>query len=331
MKNTKLDYINISLAIILVVLIIIYFGTRLKNKEQDKLFWKAEIYSTTEDSTAAHSNTIQITDAVFYNTFNHSKSQIDADSKRITSGKSQNSVFFKIWEKELLPDSLNLQYFSIDERKFYKLQTPIAYEKMKSLVKEKEAVPALILEIQPLGKILLKIIPNEKQKTEPVVLEKFIAKETAGNLDMLVYEESLGQKYNRFESIQNITDYADLLQNQYKWSVTIKMEEKDVLKSVYAYSFTNEKIYSSEDDAIAVARNIPQIFYIYWINKKEYNIQYELSPFEILNAFRKLNETGSSGEINLTFKVHKNANAECEISKNGVVIPLKDKYPSKPY
>lgn len=331
MKTTKLDYINISLAIILVLLIIIYFGTRFKNKEQDKLFWKAEIYSTAKDSATANSNAIQIIDATFYNTFNHSKSNIDSDSKRITSAKSENSVFFKIWQKELLPDSLNLHYFSIDERKFYKLHTPLAYEKIKNLIGEKDAVPILILEIQPKGKILLKIIPSESENAEAKIVEAFLSKETVGNLDMLVYEESLGKKYNRFESIHNITDYADLLQNQFKWSVKIEMEEKDVLKSVYAYSFTNEKIYNSKDADSVVARNIPQIFYIYWINKKEYNIQYELSPFEILSAFRKLNETAPSGEINLTFKVHKNAYTECEISKNGIVIPLKDEYPSKPY
>ncbi|MDQ8014958.1 MAG: hypothetical protein REI96_21110 [Flavobacterium nitrogenifigens] len=331
MKNIKLDTINIFLAIVLVALIILYFATRFKNKEQDKMFWNAEIHSTSENPTAKNSNTIQIIDATFYSNFNHSKSDIDSDSKRVTSVKSENSVLFKIWQKELLPDSLNIKYFSIDERKFYQLKTQLSYEKMKNLIKEKETVPILILEIQPLGKILLKIIPNEKQNREPIFLERFIAKETEGNLDMLVYEESLGEKYNRYESIQNITDYADLLQNQYKWSVKIEMEEQDALKSVYAYSFTNEKIYSSENANIAVSRNIPQIFYIYWINKKEYNIQYELSPFEILSAFRKLNESASSGDIILTFKVHKNSNAECKISRNGIVIPLKDKYPSKPY
>jgi len=330
MKNTKLDYINIFLAIVLVALIILYFATIFKNKEQDKIFWNAEIQSISENPTVENSNTIQIIDATFHNNFNHSKSDIDSESKRVTSARSDNSVFFKIWQEELLPDSLNLKYFSIDERKFYQLKTPLSYEKMKGLVKEKDVVPILILEVHPQGKILLKIIPNEKANTESLLVETFIAKETEGNLDMLVYEESLGQKYSRYKSIENITDYSDLLQNRYKWSAKVELEELDVLKSVYTYSFKEDRIEISEDADTAAIRSIPKIFYIYWKNKKDYNIQYELSPIEVLNAFRSLNKTNSSGDINFTFKVYKNDYAKCEISKNDIVIPLKDLYPSKP-
>lgn len=330
MNNTKLDYINIFLAVLLVAIIALYLATRFKNKEQDKMFWNAEIHSSLENPTAENSNIIQIIDAAFYNTFNHSKSHIDSESKRVTSAKNENSVFLKIWQEELLPDSLNLKYFSVDERKFYQLQTLVPYKKMKNLITEKDVVPILILEIQPHGKILLKIIPNEKANTEPQFLETFMAKEISGNLDMLVYEESLGEKYNRFESIQNITDYADLLQNQYKWSAKVEMEEQDVLASFYAYSFKDDRIEISEDADTATIRSIPKIFYIYWEDKKKYNIQYELSPIEVLSAFRKLNEGGSSSDIKFTFMVHKNAYAKCEMSKNGIIIPLKDLYPSKP-
>jgi hypothetical protein len=110
------------------------------------------------------------------------------------------------------------------------------------------------------------------------------------------------------------------------------MEEQDVLTSVYAYSFRDEKIEIAADNDTAVARNIPSTFYIYWKNKnnKDYNIQYALSPIEILNAFRKLNKSNVSEAITLTFKVHKNAYSHCEISKNGIVIPLKDLHPEKP-
>ena len=64
--------------------------------------------------------------------------------------------------------------------------------------------------------------------------------------------------------------------------------------------------------------------------KKKYNIQYELSPIEVLSAFRKLNEGVSSSDIKFIFKVYKNAYAECEMSKNGIIIPLIDLYPYKP-
>jgi hypothetical protein len=332
MKTTRLDYINIFLAIILGALVILNFGVRFKNKEQDKLLWKAEIHSAAGDSLAENSNGIRIIEAVFLNNFNHSESGIDSESKLLTSAKSEDYVYFKIWEKELLPDSLNLKYFSIDERKFYRLTTPVPYKKIKDWVDEKKVTPILILEIQPKGKILLKIVEDEKENGQSELIEAFTAKETTGDLDMLVYEKSLGEKYNRYESIENITDYSDLLQNQYKWTVKIEKEEQDVVTSVYAYSFKEERVEILEENDTVVVRNIPKVFYIYWKNKnkKEYNIQYELRPIEILNAFRKLNETDVSDAIILTLKVHKNAYPQCEISKNGVVIPLKDLYPEKP-
>ncbi|WP_417941514.1 hypothetical protein [Flavobacterium sp. RS13.1] len=334
MKKTTLGYINIFLAVILGLLIILNFAIRFKNKEHDKLFWKAKIHSIAEDSSSENSNCIKIVEAIFYNNFSDSEIGIDYDSKELTSAKSENSVDFKIWEKELLPDSLNLKYFSIDERKFYRLATALPYEKMKDWIEGKSDtdVPILILEIQPKGKILLKIIKNEEENDKIQPVETFTAKETTGNLGMLVYKKSLAGKYNGYESIENITDFSDLLQNQHKWFLKIEMEEQDVLTSVYAYSFKDEKIETAAENDTAVFRNIPSAFYIYWKNKnkKEYNIQYALSPIQVLNAFRKLNETDVSEAITLRFKVYKNAYSQCEISKNGIVIPLKDLYPEKP-
>ncbi|MDQ6531053.1 hypothetical protein [Flavobacterium sp. LHD-85] len=329
MRKTKLDYINISLTIILVVLVMLNFAARFKNKEQDKILWNAEIHSYTEDSQTENSNIIQIVEASLHNNFNQSVSDIDSESKRVTSAKSEDFISFKIWQKELLPDSLNLKYFSIDERKFYLLQTHLPYEKMKNLVKDKNEVPFLILEVQPKGKILLKIRPNE-ENAEPKLVETFVSKETTGDLNMLVYETSLGEKYNRYPGIESITDYADLLQNQFKWSVKIEKEDGDILKSVYANSFKKESIDVLEDNDTASIRSIPSTFYIYWENKKNYSIQYTFSPIEILTAFRKLNANDAPGDINFNFKIYKNAYAKGEISKNGVVIPLKDAYPEKP-
>ncbi|MBS7256307.1 hypothetical protein [Flavobacterium branchiicola] len=330
MKTTKLDYINIFFAIILGLLIILNFATRFKNKEQDKMLWNAEIHSSAKDSLSGNLNSIKIIDAVFYNNFNHSESNLDSESKLITSAKSENFVYFKIWEKELLPDSLSLKYFSIDERQFYHLTVSLPYQKMKDLAKGKNDVPVLILEIQPKGKALLKIILQQKENSVSHFVQEFTAKKNTGDLDMLVYEKSLGQKYNRYESIENITDYSDLLQNQYKWAVKIEKDEKDVLKSVYAFSFKEDRIEILEDNDTIVARNIPKTFYISGKNKKEYYIQYNFSPIEILSAFRKLKKIDSSDSITFTFKVHRNEYIKCEISKNGIVIPLKDLYPEKP-
>ena len=45
MKLKILDYINIALVLILVLLVAVYQTSRYQNKEQDKIMWNAKIYS----------------------------------------------------------------------------------------------------------------------------------------------------------------------------------------------------------------------------------------------------------------------------------------------
>ncbi|WP_228377078.1 hypothetical protein [Chryseobacterium sp. FH2] len=191
MKRTKIDYINIFLAAVLVLLIIINSEARIKNKEQDKIYWNAEIHSISENSSKTGLNIIKVVDAVFYNNFNHSTIYIDYDSKELMSSKSRDSIYFRT-QKELLPDSLSLKYFSIDERKFYLLTTKLSYLKMKDWVKNIEMASTLRLEIQSRGKILLKIGQLEDKNSKFQLIENFQAEETIGSIDMLVYKKSLG-------------------------------------------------------------------------------------------------------------------------------------------
>lgn len=332
MKNSKFDYINILFAIILGVLIVLNVAVRYKNKEQDKIIWEAEIQGFSEDSLSENQNIVKIVDVLFFNNFNHSSSGIDYDSEMITSNKRKNTIYFKNWNKDLLPDSLSLKYYSVDERNFYLLSTRLPYDKIKNLAKKNNKIPNLILQIKPKGKIILKMsqVQNENENKDSKFVASFTAKKTEGKLDMLVYKKSLSGKYNDYEGITNVIDFSDLLQNQYKWSVKLVMKEQNKLIEIYANSFADDIIDISENNDTITTRNIPRSFHIKWGNKQKFGIDYTFNPSEILNTFRKLNEINPSEPITFTFNLNEGKPPQCEISNGKKSVPLKNLYPELP-
>ena len=326
MKSKILNILNIFLAGILAVLIMLYFMAKVKNKESEKVLWTAEIRSFSENSSPSNPNIIKVINGVFYNTFNNSTKKIDSDSKDLTSAESRESIYFQK-DTELLPDSLNLKYFSVDERKFYQLQTKIPYDLIKNAEQNSTDLTKLSCEIYPKGKVILKI---DQEDFPSINIASYRAKETTGNLDQLIYKESLGEKYNDYEGIENINDFSDLLQNKYRWIFKVDLEAGDQLFNAYAYSFAERNIFDLKEKSLNKYENIPKTFYVRFGNGNQYGIDYYFHPNEILNAFRKLDKIDGPEPITLTFKLFKNKPAECELSKNGQIIYLKDLYPDNP-
>lgn len=331
MKKSVLDYVNIFLVVLLLIGVLINLGVRIKNKEWQKLFWESEISSGSGNTSPEKQNVIKVLEVVLYNTIDGSTKSLNYDDERLTGGKinsiAKNSIPFGTYGEELLPDSLSLSYFSVDERQFYHISTKLNYDKIKSKIKDKGVAPLLSLEIQPKGVISLKIFQNKEKSTPPDLIETFKAKKTSGNVELLVYEKSLGEKYNRYKGIENIEDFSDLHGNRYFWSFKIEKEENDQLTSVYAYSFSGDRIEISEENDQPTRRNIPRDFYMYWKNGKKYDLHYYIDPAEILSATRKLTESGNSSPIIFTLKISKTENAQFEMAKDGIVIPLKNLYP----
>ena len=326
MKSKILNILNIILVGILAILIILYFTAKVKNKENEKVIWTAEIRSFSENSTSSNPNIIKVINGVFYNNFNNSRKEIDNDSKDLISSSSRESIYFQK-DTELLPDSLNLKYFSIDERKFYQLQTKIPYDLIKNSEQNSTDLTKLSCEIYPKGKVILKI---DQEDLPSINIASYQAKETTGNLDQLIYKESLGEKYNDYKGIENINDFSDLLQNQYRWIFKVDLEAGDQLINAYAYSFAEKNIFDLKEKSLNEFENIPKTFYARFGNLHQYGIDYYFDPNEILNAFRKLDKIDGPEPIKLSFKLFKNKPAECELSKNGQIISLKDLYPENP-
>ena len=326
MKKTILDYINLFLLAILLVLTLLYFATFIQNKGGEKVLWTAIIESNSGNSSAEKSNTIKIIDAHFFNSFNNSEFNLDNESGTMTNSNNQNKIYFES-NADLLPDSLQLKYFSIDERKFYLLNTPIPYDKILNFAKNNKRFAKLYIEIFPKGKIILTF---DQENSERNQISVFRAKEVQGNLDLLVFRKSLGEMHNDYKDILNITDFSDLFQNQYQWICTIKIEKEGQLQRIFAYSFDDESIDDLEEETKIVRRNIPKTLRIDWENTQKYGVDYTFSPNEILSAFRKLDEIKSSEPIEISFQLFEKKAPECKLSKNGQTIILKNLYPNLP-
>ncbi|WP_313374206.1 hypothetical protein [Chishuiella sp.] len=332
MKKEIIDYINIFLAIAFGLLLILNLGVRYKNREYDKMYWNAEIYSSDENSSIKDENIIKIIDAKFYNNFNNSKTGLNSESLRKNRGilttKIEENVLFH-YSDNLLPDSLYLKYFSIDERKFYELSTKLPYEKIKNIADKYKEDPILFLEIKPTGKVILKI--KEKENKEYEIIDSYNAKISSGELEMLTYEEYMNKKFNRYEGIENITDFSDLLQNKYKWLFKVKIDDDENLQSAYSYSYTYEHLNLFMNNDTLDFQKIPRYFSIDWANhQQEYSIHYNFNDIQILNAFRSLNKIDSNEPISMTFILFKDKYPQCDITRGNESISLENLYPEKP-
>ena len=328
MKSKVLNDLNLVLAGALIFIGILFFVATIKNKEYEKILWTAEIRSSAGDYSANYLSVIKIIDAGFYNTFDDSVKGIDEHqgSEYFTKSNSTEYVFFKE-EVGLLPDSLSLKYFSADERKFYQLQTKLPYDKIKLEVKKSDNFPKLYAEINPKGKVNLYI---DRQDSPSIKIETFQAQEIEGTLDVLIFEKGYDDIYNNFVGINTLTEFSDLLKNQYDWVFKANLEDGDSIVEVTANSFAEDQIYDFKEEEVVEKRSMPKIFYIKWGNQESYGIQYYFNPKEILNAFQKLEKIEGAEPITITFKLFKNKFTECELSKKGEIISIKNTIPEMP-
>ncbi len=312
------------------LLLIVNLTIRFVNKEQDKIMWYAAINSSIEKDTLKNTNLIIMIDAKLINNFNQSIKGLDYDSVNekdgILSTKNQNKVVFSTYEEELLPDSISIKYFSVTERKFYLLSTKLPYEKIKKAIKKDNFKPNILIEILPKGKFILKIDELDNENQNPIlVIETFTAKETAGDLDMLVYKKSLERKYNDYVGIENITDFSDLLENRYKWIFKAEIASDNYFKEVSINTFSNQSINLLENTEDLLP--IPRRFYLNCQNKEINQSEFSFCPAEILTAFRTLNLIKSSDPIIIDFKLSEDKKLQYNISKGGKNIVLNDLYP----
>lgn len=330
MKKTVIDYLNFCLVGVFIVLLFIYGITLLKKKEFNKVSWSAKIVSKDPNSKDEKANMLKVLDAVFINTFNHSKNTLHFDSPKLIVSKGADSAYF--WsQNDLLPDSLTIKYFSVEEKKFYQLNTRLPLEKMQNSLESKNEGTDVKIEIQPKGKISLMIEQPKNRDFGLKLIQSFQAKEVQGTLRMLVYRKYEKKEYNDFPSLKGIADYSDILIQKYIWMVKVETENVEKVSEISAYAFDGKSMRTdNETFENAKLRNLPNRFSIDWGNMQRYGSNYSFDSQEILDAFRALNQIKSNEPAIITFKLFKNTYPKAEISKGEKAIPLKDVYPDLP-
>lgn len=330
MKKTVIDYLNFCLTGIFIVLILFYGIALFQKKEFNKVNWSANIISVSPDSKDEKSGMLKILDVVFVNTFNHSENRLDYNSPRLIVSKGADSAYF--WSQDdLLPDSLSIKYFSVEEKKFYQLNTKLPLGKIQNSLENKSLGTDLKLKVQPKGKVSLMIEQPGNKNFGSKSIESFQAKEVPGALKMLVYREYAGEKYNDFPSLKGVSDYSDILIQKFAWMVKVETENTESVSEISAYAFDGKSMrVDNETFEDAKLRNLPNRFSIDWGNTQRYGSNYSFDSQEILDAFKALNLVNSNEPALLTFKLFKNAYPKAEISKGGKMILLKDAYPDLP-
>lgn len=330
MKKTVIDYLNFCLAGVFIVLAFLYGMALFRKKEFDKVSWSAKMISSEPDSTDEKANLLKIIDAVFINTFNHSENTLHFDSPKLIFSKGSDSAYF--WaQNALLPDSLSVKYFSVNEKKFYQLNTRLSLEKMRNFLENKSKGAELKVEIQPNGKVFVIIEQPENRNFRSELIGNFQAKEIPGALKMLVYRKHEGGEYNEFPSLKSISEYSDVLIRKYLWKVKVETESSEKISEISAYAFDGKpmkKAHETFEDA--KLRNIPARFSVDWGNTQRYGSSYSFDSQEILDAFKDLNQIENNEPTVITLKLFKNAFPKAEISKSGKTIPLKDVYSDLP-
>ncbi|MCS4302035.1 DUF2931 family protein [Chryseobacterium sp. BIGb0232] len=331
MKKTAIDYLNFGLAGIFIGMLILYGVTLLPKKEQepDKFNWSAKIISMKPNSVDEQSGMLKILDAIFINSSNQTLTRLDHYSpKSIFSQKGSDSAYF--WtQNELLPDSLYIKYFSVEESKFYQLNTRLPLEKMHNSLKNKDFATDLKIEIQQGGKISLKIEQPESENFGSKLIHNFQAKEIQGTLKMLVYGERL-ENYD-FSLLKKVSDYSDLIIQKYVWKMKVEIEGSENILETSANTFEWKSIRTDNktlEDALL--RNIPKDAVVQWENEWHYHSYYAFDGQQILDAFKELNKIKSNEPAIITFKIFKNTFPKAEISKAGKTIKLKNIDPNIP-
>lgn len=330
MKKTVIDYLNFCLAGVFIVLAFLYGMALFRKKEFDKVSWSAKMISSEPGSADEKANMLKIIDAVFINTFNHSKNTLPFDSPKLIFSKGSDSAYF--WaQNALLPDSLSVKYFSVNEKKFYQLNTRLPLEKMLNSLENKSKGADLKVEIHPSGKISVVIEQPENKNFRSRLIGNFQAKEIPGTLKMLVYGKQEGEEYNEFPSLKSVSGYSDILIRKYLWEVKVETESSEKISEISAYAFDGKPVKkANETFEDAKLRNIPSRFSVDWGNTQRYGSNYSLDSQEILDAFKDLNQIENNEPMVITLKLFKNAFPKAEISKGGKTVLLKDVYPDLP-
>jgi hypothetical protein len=317
------DVQNKFLAVVLTLIIIangiqIYFY-----KASERFDWRSSVLSS-------KGNVVQVSSCYFNgNFYDIDKEKIIDDGWEETNDSENNmeSVFF--------PDSLSIEWFSYNERKFYKGVFALPYKTiLKKAIqmgmtpsKKKDYSEAIITEapilyfiaeIQPKGRVIVWLQKFDANYNDTrVQIGKYQAKET--NSTWHVFDDISESK-----TISNVdvpTKVA-LVMDRYSYKLEINFPSGYILKDSDFYFFNQNDWHfeESEPKVIPIFNSIPKQFDLSWGHGHgdgNFTSQFYFDEKEVLDAFRKVsNNAGKLETLVLELTVNNNGNITKTILKN---------------
>lgn len=334
----RTNLINLFLFLLFLSILFLLKQEKIINRESEKYNWGFSLYSNldvTDDVTKNNDVTVvdrpiyltQIISAELINTFDNSGSDLEKHSKNTIIN---NDLIYSSDEpnnfKKILPNTIKLEYYSFEENKFYMLNTKLDYDKIINFANKKEKNTNLrfVINILPKGKVDFYFDESTNNK---FFIQNLNCKEVKYDWEKLKIERntSLGseQTYADKKNLENILefkDYIDLVKNIHKWTLVVNLNDNKNSNDIYIKGFDNQRL-SGNNHSIEkkiIYSKIPESIRIK-------NINYSFDGFEILTAFKKIENIKNSLPIEILCNRDKNS-FKCFLQKGDVIIDLKNIY-----
>lgn len=320
MKLKIIDYINYFFVGVLFILGILFLVESIQQHEYDKRSWSAIIINGNDE--AKDINFIKVIDASLENsTLTNTKSEytnkLESEQPEFIINRENSEIKFN-GKYGLLPNSLHLKYYSINERSFYILDANLPYPEMLRIFKDSST---LIFELK--GNGLVELWSQNKE-----LIITLTAKKTTGEIESLTYLKSLSSKYNAYEGISNSDDFSDLFLKKYNWDYTMIASENIVVEKSNYRSHLHTNVYLEED---LDSGRVPDELIIYFKKgEKRYSQTFHFKPKETLDAFKGLDKIEGNEPIHMVIDLTMANFNTLKLSKGNKTVVLENKYPKCP-
>ncbi len=322
-KENNIFYLNIFLTLLLLSVISTYTYNIFLQKEWEKIAWTPVIVSDIKQASEKETTPdvillfFEINNDIDYrsNYYFKYESQYSYDINPFLNADSK--VELSRYEfKGLLPDELKLRYFSFEDVCTYELETPLSYFKLQTICKNKSQ---LFIKIKPKGKIELLCKNGDLESDVLVPITHFQAKKIPTDLDVLKNSE------RSLDSIPNLVDYKDVFKEKFNWICKFDLTANASIESASTRDFSKKY---HEDFVEASLKTIPEELQLRFTHEGcLYIPSYNFDAFELLTAFRKLNEIDTTSAIELVAKFDPIAKTySCYLAKDTIAIPLRNIY-----
>ncbi|KFF05768.1 DUF2931 family protein [Flavobacterium reichenbachii] len=346
-ENNAVFWIYLSIVFILNIILILNATTESRNNLKNDINWRsAEKYEWEEGITCPKGYPIIILNGHFSVSLTHSNDSYYSLENKIYDlnwNIEEHNLVSEFERKRVMPDSLHLLWYSIVEKAYYKLDTPIDKEKITTLFRNgflskrhdrvfSNTFDYIVAGVAPGGDVALWARTNWKnsvetgfykaKKIDSLKISEFQRKECRDKLrNALSYNQSKWAKY-----LNSKTDtipygiWREKYRQKFNWRFRCKLQSKLENSDIDINLFNGEE-FVLINDSLSQKENtsqaVPSEIMLTFLHKEHTERTFiELDENNIYTVFEEL-----SGQKKLPVTM------ECVVNKNGEIesINLKNK------